>query len=132
MPHIEGSAKTTVEISDALLRRVVGDAARSSLQGPRRVIAVATNVLVYAHREASPFHDTAFQRVAQLAEGPAIWAIPWPCMHEFLAIVTYPRIYAPPTPLGRALDQVDAWLEMACASYGRRIGTLAVSRGLRW
>jgi predicted nucleic acid-binding protein len=25
--------------------------------------------------------------------------------------VTHPRIYDPPTPLERALDQVDAWLE---------------------
>jgi hypothetical protein len=32
-------------------------------------------------------------------------------VHEFLAIITHPRIYAPPTPLPRALDQVDAWLE---------------------
>ena len=32
-------------------------------------------------------------------------------MHEFLAIVTHPRIYDPPTPLARALDQVEAWLE---------------------
>jgi len=32
-------------------------------------------------------------------------------VHEFLAIVTRPRIYDPPTPLPRALDQVDAWLE---------------------
>jgi predicted nucleic acid-binding protein len=32
-------------------------------------------------------------------------------MHEFLAIVTHPRIYAPPTPLARALEQVEAWLE---------------------
>jgi hypothetical protein len=32
-------------------------------------------------------------------------------LHEFLAIVTHPRIYAPPTPLARALDQVDAWLQ---------------------
>ncbi len=39
------------------------------------------------------------------------WALPWPCLHEFLAIVTHPRIYAPPTPVARALDQVDAWLE---------------------
>jgi len=75
------------------------------------VIAVDTNILVYAHREDSPFHETAFQRVAELAEGLAAWAIPWPCLHEFLAIVTHPRIYAPPTPLSHALDQVDAWLE---------------------
>jgi len=58
-----------------------------------------------------PFHQAAFQRVGELAEGPATWAIPWPCVHEFLAIVTHPRIYVPPTPLVRALDQVNAWLE---------------------
>ena len=75
------------------------------------MIAVDTNILVYAHREDSPFHKAAFERVAELAEGPASWAVPWPCLHEFLAIVTHPRIYAPPTPLGRALDQVEAWLE---------------------
>lgn len=75
------------------------------------MIAVDTNILVYAHREDSPFHAAAFRRVAQLAEAPATWAIPWPCLHEFIAIVTHPRIYAPPTPLPRALDQVDAWLE---------------------
>ena len=28
-----------------------------------------------------------------------------------LAIVTHPRIYAPPTPLEKAVDQVAAWLE---------------------
>jgi len=46
-----------------------------------------------------------------LAEGRGAWAIPWPCIHEFLAIVTHPRIYDPPTPLAGALEQVDAWLE---------------------
>jgi uncharacterized protein len=75
------------------------------------LIAVDTNILVYAHREDSPFHQAASQRMRELAEGLASWAIPWPCLHEFLAIVTHPRIYAPPTPLSRALDQVDAWLE---------------------
>lgn len=75
------------------------------------MIGLDTNILVYAHREESPFHEPAFRRVVELAEGPAVWAIPWPCLHEFLAIVTHPRIYAPPTPLARALDQVDAWLE---------------------
>ncbi len=75
------------------------------------MIALDTNILVYAHREDSPFHEAAFRRVAELAEGPAVWAIPWPCLHEFLAIVTHPRIYAPPTPLPQALDQVDAWVE---------------------
>jgi len=75
------------------------------------VIAVDTNVLVYAHREDSEWHAPAYARLETLAEGKEAWAIPWPCLHEFLAIVTHPRIYDPPTPLSAALDQVDAWLE---------------------
>ncbi|MCX7363294.1 MAG: PIN domain-containing protein [Alphaproteobacteria bacterium] len=74
-------------------------------------MAVDTNILVYAHREDSPFHEAAHRRVAGLAEGSASWAIPWPCLHEFLSTVTHPRIYSPPSPLTRALEQVDAWLE---------------------
>jgi toxin-antitoxin system PIN domain toxin len=75
------------------------------------VIAVDTNVLVYAHRVDSEWHAAAVERIAALAEGQGPWAIPWPCVHEFLAIVTHPRIFSPPTPLAAALEQVDAWLE---------------------
>lgn len=75
------------------------------------MIGTDTNLLVYAHREDSPWHDQAYARIAELAEGRTSWAIPWSCLHEFLAIVTHPRIYDPPTSLAAALDQVDAWLE---------------------
>ena len=75
------------------------------------MIAVDTNLLVYAHREDSAWHDAAYTSIARLAEGQSPWAIPWPCIHEFLAIVTHARIFAPPTPLMNAVDQVDAWLE---------------------
>ena len=75
------------------------------------MIAVDTNLLVYAHREDSPWHADARKLLEELAAGPAPWAIPWPCLHEFVAIATHPRIYAPPSPLPRAIDQVDAWLE---------------------
>ena len=30
---------------------------------------------------------------------PKPWAIPWLCLHEFLAVVTHPRIFWRPTPL---------------------------------
>ena len=75
------------------------------------MIAVDTNILVYAHRSDSAWHLPARQAVAALASDLARWAIPWPCIHEFLAVVTHPRIYAPPTPLTEACDQVDAWIE---------------------
>ena len=73
--------------------------------------AVDTNVLVYAHREDSPWHERASETVRDLAQGAAAWSVPWPCVHEFLAIVTHPRIYGPPTPIAKALEQIDAWLE---------------------
>jgi uncharacterized protein len=75
------------------------------------MIAVDTNLLVYAHRADSPWHDAAAEIVRGLAESRAAWAIPWPCLHEFLSIVTHPRIYDPPTALAKALDQASAWLE---------------------
>ena len=75
------------------------------------MIAVDTNVLVYAHRRDASWHGPAARAVRGLAEGPAAWALPWPCVHEFLAIVTHPRIFDPPTPLAAASDQVAAWLE---------------------
>jgi toxin-antitoxin system PIN domain toxin len=75
------------------------------------VIAVDTNILVYAHREDSQWHLQAYAGMTELAEGRTLWAIPWPCIHEFLAITTHPRIYSPPTPIDTAILQVEAWLE---------------------
>lgn len=74
------------------------------------MIALDTNILVYAHRKDSQWHVPAERVVRALAEGAAPWAMPWPCLHEFLAIVTHPKIYQPPTPLAAALAQVEAWL----------------------
>ena len=75
------------------------------------MIAVDTNLLVYTHREDSPWHEAAAARLTELAEDRTPWAIPWSCLHEFAAIVTHPRIYVPPTPLAGAIDQIEAWLE---------------------
>lgn len=95
------------------------------------MIAVDTNLLVYAHRRDAEFHRVAAERVKTLAEGRTAWAIPWPCVHEFFAIATHPRIYAPPTPVALASAQIDAWLESPTltllAESGRHWGEL---RGL--
>lgn len=40
-----------------------------------------------------------------------MWAIPWPAIHEFLAIATHPRIFRPPTPLEDAIAAVESWRE---------------------
>jgi uncharacterized protein len=75
------------------------------------MIAVDTNILVYAHRRESPFHGAAAACLRELAEGAASWAIPWACVHEFLAIITNPKIFKHPTPIATALARVNHWRE---------------------
>jgi uncharacterized protein len=80
------------------------------------MIAVDTNILVYAHRDDSPFHLAAYRKIGALAEGVRPWAIPWPVVGEFLSVITHPRMYNPPTPLAHGLEQLDAWLESPALS----------------
>ena len=79
------------------------------------MIATDTNILVYAHRADSQWHDRAKSRIEELAHGRISWGLPWPCIHEFLAVATHPRIYEPPSTLSQAIDQVGAWLESPAA-----------------
>jgi uncharacterized protein len=74
------------------------------------VIALDTNVLVYAHRREPVEHDAARRLVRRLAEGSEPWAIPWPCIYEFFSVVTNPRIWkeAASSP-EQAWLQLDAW-----------------------
>lgn len=74
------------------------------------MIAVDTNILVYAHRSDSPFHIAAAKAIRRLVEAHASWAIPWPCIHEFLSTVTHPRAYRPPTPFTGAASALDQLL----------------------
>jgi predicted nucleic acid-binding protein len=83
------------------------------------VIAVDTNILVYAHRQESEWHQSALTAMMSLAEGQARWAIPWPCVHEFVAITTHPEIWQAPTPLDVSMSALDAWLDLAtCSAIG--------------
>jgi toxin-antitoxin system PIN domain toxin len=74
------------------------------------LIAVDTNVLVYAHRRESPEHKRALAWVRHLAEGPAPWAIPVFCLVEFVRVVTHPRVFDPPSTFGVALDALRGLL----------------------
>ena len=75
------------------------------------MIAVDTNLLPHAHREDAKFHAEANVALVKLAVGTERWAVPWPCAHEFIAIVTRPKIYKTPTPLERTLE---ALAELRC------------------
>jgi uncharacterized protein len=74
------------------------------------MIAVDTNILVYSHRAESPFHAEAKQVIETLRGGAGGWSIPWPCVHEFIAVVTNPKIFKVPTPLDVAFKSIEAWL----------------------
>ena len=54
--------------------------------------AIDTNVLVYGEITSSQHHRQARQLLTQLAEGAVPWALPWPCIYEFLRVVTHPRV----------------------------------------
>ncbi|MCE9634939.1 MAG: PIN domain-containing protein [Planctomycetes bacterium] len=73
------------------------------------MIAVDTNLLVYAHRAELPTHQRAKGLLSELAESHDPWAIPWTCVHEFLGVVTNRRIWPVPTPRDHALAQVEVW-----------------------
>lgn len=74
------------------------------------MIAVDTNILVYAHREEMPLHTTALGRLRSLVEGGTPWALPVFCIGEFVRVVTHPRIFHPPTDLDTALTFVEQML----------------------
>ncbi len=44
------------------------------------MIALDTNILVYARREETPFHRQAYKLLKELASGESPWALPWPCV----------------------------------------------------
>ena len=75
------------------------------------MIAIDTNILIYARREETPFHSQAKALLRSLAEGGEQWALPWPCVYEYLRVVTHPRVFDPPTELNAALGDLDSLLD---------------------
>lgn len=75
------------------------------------MIALDTNLLVNAHRRDALDHAKALAVVRELAQSGRSWAVPWPCVHEFVAVVTHPRVFTPPSTVDAAVDQIEAWLE---------------------
>lgn len=75
------------------------------------MIAVDTNVLVYADRSDLPKHRLALDALRALAEGREAWALPVFCLGEFVRVVSHPRLFDPPTPADEAVAAVTALLE---------------------
>lgn len=71
------------------------------------MVAVETNILVYAHLSALPFHPAAHAALTELATSSAQWCIPWPCVHEFCSVVSNPRAFNPCLKAEQALLAID-------------------------
>jgi toxin-antitoxin system PIN domain toxin len=92
------------------------------------VIAVDTNVLVYAHRSEAPQHERAARALASLAGSR--WAIPWACVHEFVGVVTNTRIFTTPTPAVTAFEALSAAQDAGAVFLGESSDHLARLAGL--
>jgi toxin-antitoxin system PIN domain toxin len=75
------------------------------------MIAVDTNVLVYAHRREVAEHAAARRTLVELSAGSEPWAIPWPCVYEFFSVVTNRRIWrSAASSAEQAWAEVEGWL----------------------
>lgn len=75
------------------------------------MLAVDTNILVYAHRRETTEYPAALEVVRGLADGGRPWAIPWPCLYEFFGVVTNTRIWRDSASTSaQAWSQIETWL----------------------
>ncbi|MGH9415181.1 MAG: TA system VapC family ribonuclease toxin [Terriglobales bacterium] len=72
------------------------------------MIALDTNILVSARRAEMPHHAAASALIGQLITGDEAWAIPWPCIYEFIRVVTHPRGFKPPSRLAVVLEDLQS------------------------
>jgi toxin-antitoxin system PIN domain toxin len=68
------------------------------------VILTDVNVLVYAHREDAADHARFRDWLERIVSQPEAFGVSDHVLSGFLRVVTHPRIFHPPTPLGPALD----------------------------
>ncbi len=91
------------------------------------MIAVDTNILVYAFQRGYPLHEAAKARLTELAEGGVPWALPVFCVGEFLRVTTHPRLCDSPATPGEATAAIDALVAsptLRLLSPGRRYWSL--------
>ena len=72
------------------------------------MIAVDTNILIYAHRGETELHGAAASRLVALAEGAERWALPVFCVTEFMRVVTHRRVFSPPSTVAQATAFIES------------------------
>jgi uncharacterized protein len=72
------------------------------------VLAPDVNVLVYAHREEIAEHHACRAWLLETAGGDEAFGLIELVLSGFVRVVTHPRVFKTPTPLGDALAFVEA------------------------
>ncbi len=75
------------------------------------MIAVDTNILVYAYLPRLAKHQPARSALGRLTASGKPWAIPWPCVHEFIAVVSNRKWHADAPSTSQLIEHVEIWQE---------------------
>ncbi len=100
------------------------------------MIAIDTNLLVYAHRAGLAEHRAARRAIEEAANRSDGWGIPLPCLAEFWSIVTHPAAAPRPSRPEEVRDYLAALAEAGMVvllprtSFGDRLLRLAQDLGV--
>jgi predicted nucleic acid-binding protein len=72
------------------------------------VIAIDTNLLIYAHRSGLAEHRAAKRALQKASEDARGWGIPFPCIAEFWSVVTHPESAGGGSAPSKARDYLRA------------------------
>jgi toxin-antitoxin system PIN domain toxin len=81
------------------------------------VIAIDTNLLIYAHRRGLPEHRAAAKAIRKASEDPRGWGIALASIAEFWSVVTHPSATGQPS----TAVQVRAFLDLLRLNGGARL-----------
>ena len=80
------------------------------------MILVDANILIYAHVSSFAQHSIARGWLDQQLNGSGPVGLPWASMLAFLRLVTNPRVFEHPEPIG------DAWQQVMRGSHAKQHG----------
>ncbi len=75
------------------------------------MIALDTNLLIYAHRSKTPQHQAAKRAIQNACSANRGWGISLPCIAEFWAVATHPSALGGPSTGADALRFVDSMID---------------------
>jgi toxin-antitoxin system PIN domain toxin len=74
------------------------------------------NLLLYAYDASSALHERAKEWLEERLSATEAFGFSWLVLLAFVRLVTNPRVFRSPLRVEEALDIVDAWLAVLCAT----------------